>query len=145
MTANGRKGFFQHPAKKKSRAISRQAKELRENSFTEGGALGSKTGDNGQMADEKSRGHDCLPQSTRATGDFQKLLLQTLHDEPEGKSERPFKRRFFPIHLHEGTYRLPGVSHREEAVSRPTLYPAPAGGQTLVHPFPGCSTRTLNP
>jgi hypothetical protein len=39
-------------------------------SFPEGGALGSKTGDNGQMADEKSRRHDCLPKSTRSIGDF---------------------------------------------------------------------------
>jgi hypothetical protein len=44
--------------------------ESRESPFTEGEALGSKTGDNGPMDDEKSRRHDCLPKSTRSIGDF---------------------------------------------------------------------------
>jgi hypothetical protein len=48
----------------------RQETESRESSFTEGGALGSKTGDNGPMDNEKSGRHDRLPQSTRSIGDF---------------------------------------------------------------------------
>jgi hypothetical protein len=71
----------------------RQEKESKEKNITEGEALGSKTGHNRQMADEKSGRYDCLPESTRSTDDFQRLLLQALHHEQEGRSERPSERR----------------------------------------------------
>jgi hypothetical protein len=65
-----RRNSIYRDLKRNLRETSQQGKESRENSFTEGGALGSETGHNGQMADEKSRRHDCLSQSTRSIGDF---------------------------------------------------------------------------
>jgi hypothetical protein len=84
------------------------------------------------MAGEKPGGHDRLPQATRATDHIQKLLFETVHDEPKGKLEGTFERGLFPIHLHEGTFRLPGLSHRKEIVGSPSVCPAPSGRQTLI-------------
>jgi hypothetical protein len=70
MTVQNERRVFQHPDKKTVGETNRQEIESRGSSFPEGGALGSKTGDNGPMDDEKSRRHDCLPKSTRSIGDF---------------------------------------------------------------------------
>lgn len=88
------------------------------------------------MAGEKPGGHDRLPEATRATDDIQKLLFETVQDEPKGKLEGTVERGFFPIHLHEGTFRLPGLSHREEIVGSPSGCPAPSGRQTLIFSVP---------
>jgi hypothetical protein len=61
MTVQIERRVFQHPDKNTVGETNRQEIESIGSSFPEGGALGSKTSDDGQMADEKSRRHDCLP------------------------------------------------------------------------------------
>jgi hypothetical protein len=109
-----------------------KAKETLTKLDTQGSSRGSKTGDIGKMADEKPGGNDRLPSSTRSIDDFQKLLLQALPDEPEGKSEGPHEGGFFPVYLHEGTLPLSGLFHRKETVAGPARFQDQARGQALI-------------
>jgi hypothetical protein len=78
------------------------------------------------MVGQKPPGYDCLPQSTRSIDDFKKFLLQTVHDEQEGKFERAHERGLFAVHLHERPFGLPGLSDREEVGHPPPASPVPA-------------------
>ena len=88
------------------------------------------------MAGKKPGGHVCLPEAAGAVDDLQSLLIEALYQERKGKPERSFERGLFPVHLHEGTFRLPGLPHRQEANPGPSGFPAPSGRPALVFSLP---------
>jgi hypothetical protein len=79
---------------------------------------------------------DMIVCPNQPTDDFQKLLFETVPYEQKGKLEGTVERGLFSIHLHEGTFRLPGLSHREEIVGSPSGCAPPGGGQAIIISVP---------